>query len=199
MASQVSLEKIDQHKDMLANIDALGQPTACARFMGGREFETICEKTGASLTDQFNESDLQNVINHEVFALPDFSKGSGPFGGKNGRIKGAVNNVSGIALASLYCALMIDYQLDMLGAKGDIFIEGTFLKNPLLCATLNQLRSEQTVFISNDATGTVQGAACLTQWDNKDFNLNTSKSKICELTNLINYKNKWRNLADSIN
>ena len=125
---------------MLANIDAMQQPIACARFMGGREFEAICEQAGSWLGEQFNVSDIQNVIDNQVFALPDFSDGSGPFGGAECSFTANTDKVSGIALATIYCALMIDYQLDMLGAKGDIFIEGAFLKNPLLCAVLNQLK-----------------------------------------------------------
>jgi len=194
MATQVSLANLDANKDMLANVDAMGQPVACARFMGGREFEAICEQAGSWLGEQFDEKDLQAVINSKVFALPDFSDGSGPFGGNKSGFVGNVNLVSGIALASLYCALMMDYQLDMLAAKGDIYIEGAFLKNPLLCSVLNQLRVGQVVSLSNDATGTVQGAAYLTVWGSADGGIDISPTDDISLKALTDYRDEWRKL-----
>jgi len=195
MSTQVPLENLDAHKDMLANIDATGKPIACARFMGGREFETICEQAGSWLGEQFDESDLQKIIEQQVFALPNFSDGSGPFGGRNSGFVGDVNQVSGIALATLYCALMIDYQLDMLGAKGKIFIEGTFLKNPLMCAVINQLREEQDVLLSKDSTGTVQGAGYLTTWNDVNCSIDVSQASETSLTALLDYKQQWLKYA----
>lgn len=197
MASQVPLDTLDETKDMLANIDAMGEPIACARFMGGREFEEICEQAGSWLGEQFEERDIQKVIDQEVYALPDFSQGSGPFGGKLGKFVGEVDQVSGIALATLYCALMIDYQLDKLGAQGKVFIEGAFLKNPLLCAVLNQLRSEQQVFLSKDSTGTVQGAGYLTNWQEIDCHIDAAKAGIVNLDWLTEYRDFWRTQAES--
>ncbi len=195
MATQVPLENLDANKDMLANIDATGRPIACARFMGGREFEAICEQAGSWLGEQFDETDLQKIIEQQVFALPNFSDGSGPFGVRNSGFVGDINPISGIALATLYCALMIDYQLDMLDAKGKIFIEGAFLKNPLLCAVLNQLREEQGVFLSTDSTGTVQGAGYLTTWNDVNCCIDVYQASETSLTALYNYKEQWLKYA----
>lgn len=191
MSTQVSVENLNEDKDMLANIDAMGSPIACARFMGGREFEAICEQAGSWLGEQFDTSSLQKIIDQQVFAIPSFSDGSGPFSGSNSRFIGNVNLISGIALATLYCALMIDYQLKMLDAKGNIYIEGAFLKNPLLCALLNQLRDNQSVFLSNDSTGTVQGAAYLVNWGNVDSSIDVCEANQTSLIGLVDYKNKW--------
>ena len=196
MASQVPLNNLDAKKDMLANIDAMKEPIACARFMGGREFEAICEKAGSWLGEQFNVDDIQSIINQQVFALPDFSDGSGPFGGAESEFSGNVDKVSGIALATIYCALMIDYQLDMLGAKGNIFIEGAFLKNSLLCAVLNQLREDNKVMLSMDSTGTVQGAGYLSDWGYVKCDLEYSPSTCTELTGIKEYQKKWRLYAE---
>ena len=35
------LDRLDETADMLANVNALGQPVACMRFMGGREFSVL--------------------------------------------------------------------------------------------------------------------------------------------------------------
>ena len=195
MATQVPLENLDANKDMLANIDVTGRAIACARFMGGREFEAVCEQAGSWLGEQFDENDLQQIIEKQVFALPDFSYGSGPFGGRYCEFIGGINQVSGIALATLYCALMIDYQLDMLGAKGKIFIEGAFLKNPVLCAVLNQLREMQEVLLSKDATGTVQGAGYLTTWGDVECSIDVGQANKTSLTALSNYKEQWLKYA----
>jgi len=195
MSTQVPLENLDAHKDMLANIDATGRPIACARFMGGREFEAICEQVGSWLGEQFDETDLQKIIDQQVFALPNFSDGSGPFSSRNSGFVGDVNQISGIALATLYCALMIDYQLKILGAKGKIFIEGAFLKNPLLCALINQLREEQDVFLSKDSTGTVQGAGYLTTWNDVNCSIDVSEANKTNLTALYDYKQQWLKYA----
>lgn len=197
MASQVELSNLDASRDMLANIDALGSPIACARFMGGREFEAICEQAGSWLGEQFGLDDIQKVIDSQVFALPDFSDGSGPFGGRKAEFIGQVDKVSGIALATLYCALMIDHQLDNLDAQGDIYIEGAFLKNPLLCALVNQLRSHQQVLLSKDATGTVLGAAYLTCWEEASSQIDTEMAAKVDVVGLTDYKAQWlQQLAD---
>jgi sugar (pentulose or hexulose) kinase len=197
MASQVLLGNLDSEKDMLANVDALGTPVACARFMGGREFETICEQAGSWLGEQFDEASLQNIIDRNVFALPDFSHGSGPFGEQKSGFVGLVDKVSGIALATMYCALMIDYQLEMLAAKGEVIIEGAFLKNPLLCAILNQIRTEQDVLLSQDATGTVSGASYLTHWGDVDAKLELVEASTTTLHGLFEYKQKWHALINA--
>jgi len=74
---------------------------------------------------------------------------------------------------------------------GDIIIEGAFLKNPLLCAVLNQLRSEQSVQLSQDSTGTVLGAAYLTDWDNVNVHVELEKADTATLTDLEQYRSAW--------
>lgn len=194
MATQVPLDNLNPERDMLANIDALGSPVACARFMGGREFAAICEQTSASLSEQFGTEDLQDVIDKSAFALPNFSDGSGPFGNRTAEFVGPTDKVRGIALATLYCALMIDYQLSQLDAKGEIYIEGAFLKNPLLCAIVNQLRGEQKVRLSLDSTGTVLGAAYLTNWGEQTNAIELEDVPTLELSGLIEYRELWLSL-----
>ncbi|MCC5453285.1 hypothetical protein LMJ53_16340 [Rheinheimera sp. UJ51] len=196
MATQVPLENLNPQKDMLANIDAFGSPVACARFMGGREFEAICVQAGSWLGEQFNDNDLQTVIDRFVFAIPDFGDGSGPFGNRQSGFVGPVDKVSGIALATLYCALMIDYQLSQLASKGKIYIEGAFLKNPLLCAVINQLRKDQKVYMSMDSTGTVLGAACLTNLGQHTNSIALKETPNINLIGLETYKEKWLTLVD---
>lgn len=192
MASGTPLARLDAHRDMLANVDVTGRPVACARFMGGREYAAVCERAGAALDEPYGEIELNKLINAGTLALPDFSGGSGPFPGRPGGIEGAIPAGCGAALASLCCALMLDYLLDQLGARGDIFIEGAFLKNPNLCALLAQLRGQQRVWLSADDTGTVQGCASLVDWGGEADRPAVQMAGATRLKSLEQYKRLWR-------
>jgi sugar (pentulose or hexulose) kinase len=170
-------------------VDINGHPVACARFMGGREFEQICRQTGSDPHGGFTEADLHQLIEEQVFALPDFSGGSGPFGGRNPECQAGARN--GTALASLYCVLMLDYELELLQAKGDIIVEGVWLRNLLQCRLLAQLRPGQPVLLSGDETGTVTGAARLAL----DVSSSSQELVAVEPTHihgLDRYRSDWR-------
>lgn len=198
MASGVSLNTLQAHRDMLANVDVEGQPIACTRFMGGREFDIICTKTNTPLNTEITAVTVQAIIDSKVLALPDFSGGSGPLPSRTGEILGSVPTAGGAALASLYCALMLDYQLDLVKAQGTIFIEGVFLKNPWICEILAQLRPHQTIMLSSDTTGTVQGCAQLINWKAEQTPLNTLKCNATKLNHLTEYCALWRAQIDAI-
>ncbi len=191
-SSNTPLDSLSESQDMLANVDINGDAVACARFMGGREFDAICRRTGSKPEDAYELSDVQRLIDGAVMALPDFSEGSGPFGGLRAQIRGRVE--SGSALASLYCALMLDYELDLLGSEGDLIFEGAWLRNLGLCELVARLRPQQSIYLSSDETGTVNGAAQLV------FNGSTALPGLqsldigaaAELRGLENYKAEWR-------
>lgn len=111
------LEALDEQADMLANTNARGQPVACMRFMGGREFAVLAG-SGASTC---SVADLQTLIVQGSFALPCFAEAGGPFAGRAGRVEGPAPRSAEerYALATLYCVLMSDYCLDRLEASGD--------------------------------------------------------------------------------
>lgn len=162
MQAQADLALLNQRRDSLANCDIYGTPVACARFMGGREYEVICERLGGDVHALVNAQDVQAALDQLWMVTPDFSGGNGPFGGLEPVFACPVPASSAGAIATLYSALMIDQRLTDLQSTGPIYMEGAFLKNPLLCQLVAQLRSEQAVFLSADDTGTVQGAVLLT-------------------------------------
>ena len=191
-SSNTPLSELPESQDMLANVDINGQAVACARFMGGREFEAICRRTGSKPEDQFGLNDIQRIIDEDIVALPDFSEGSGPFGGRRAQIHGRADN--GAALASLYCALMLDYELDLLRSDGDLIIEGAWLRNPQLCALVAALRPHQKLYLSTDETGTVSGAALLALASDQpaeSLQLLTS-DKAPSIVGLNDYRQQWR-------
>lgn len=195
MAAGVPLSTLDSRRDMLANVDVTGRPVACARFMGGREFAAVCALAGAAVDAPFGQAELQRLLDQEVMVMPEFSGGSGPFGGGAGEILGAVPAGAGSALASLYCALVMDYQLDLLCSQGDLYIEGAFLKNPMLCRVLAQLRSGATVWMSEDSTGTVRGCAQLTGWQQAAEQIDATLVSATSLQQLGSYRDRWRQLV----
>ena len=149
------LSGLREDADMLANTSALGQPVACMRFMGGREFGVLAgdAPTACSLEQ------LERLIARGTMALPCFADGGGPFAGRLGRIDGPPATDAGerFALATLYCVLMTDYCLDALDAHGPITVEGSFTANPWFGPLLASLRPHQPLAYSDDASGTTCG------------------------------------------
>ncbi|MEP0355079.1 FGGY family carbohydrate kinase [Paraglaciecola sp.] len=186
---------LDEHKDMLANVDILGNPVACARFMGGREYESICAQLGGDIEQDSSAQALQFVLDHLYMVTPDFSEGNGPFGGMVPIIQAPQKSQYAQAIATLYCALMIDYQLSQLSAVGNIYIEGAFLQNRLLCQILAQLRGTQRVMLSGNGSGTVDGAALLTQWGDHQATMGHTLCAPSEFKHLTAYKQHWLELV----
>ncbi len=200
MAAGVSPETLKPDRDLLANVDVTGEPVACSRAMGGREYAQICQRTATSPDAGVTTDDLQQLIDSRTLALPDFSGGSGPFPARphpGGAILGNPAPGLGAALATLYGALMLDYQMDLVQARGEVFIEGAFLKNPALCGLLAQLRGPQRIRLSSDATGTLQGCALLTRWQARDTPIALADCPASSLRGLDAYRKQWRDAAES--
>ena len=154
------LDQLDPRDDTLGNVDALGRPTACGRFMGGREYAVIAGGGGNP-----DLAAIERVIAAGAIALPCFSGQGGPYATTQGVIRGDIAARDRTALATLYCALVSDLRLTRMGAtSGDLIIEGTFAGNPAFCEMLGALRPKQRVFAAEDAVGTARGAAMLAHW-----------------------------------
>jgi sugar (pentulose or hexulose) kinase len=160
MCVGLSLDGLDPRDDTLANVDALGRPTACGRFMGGREYGVIAAGNGNP-----DLAAIARVISSGAIALPCFSGQGGPYASAKGVIRGDIAAGDRSALATLYCALMSDLMLTRMGATtGDLIVEGTFAKNLAFGQTLGALRPAQRVFAAEDTAGTARGAAMIAQW-----------------------------------
>jgi L-rhamnose mutarotase len=183
---------LDADKDMLANVNALGKPTYSIRFMGGREWDALKGEQPASKTD------LNKIIQKNIFALPGFAQG-GPFQHVEGKIVGtteALSECEKTALATLYLALMIDYSLSQLQQNQTIFIEGAFARNELLLTLLHTLRPEQSLYRSDDATGTTSGTAMLSSpWREQWISAHTAiQSQLPDAAALQHYRTQWLDL-----
>ena len=156
LANGGALDALDESRDCLANVDAYGEPTASARFMGGREYAAIAGDAAVAPT----RADLNAALARGAMALPSFAEAGGPFPGRCGRLVDAGGLAAGerAALASLYLALMSDVSLNLLSSRGPIAVEGPLAKNTLFGGLLAALRQDQPVHLSEDAAGTVGGA-----------------------------------------
>jgi sugar (pentulose or hexulose) kinase len=161
MANGSPLEVLREELDTLANVDAFGNAVPTARFMGGREYEAICGVD--SVVTEPSVEDLDFVLASGALPIPSFADQGGPFRAQVGHIVGNVPDAPRhrAALAALYCALMTDYCITMLEARGNIMLEGRLASNDAFASALAALREPQPVFRSADETGTLRGAASL--------------------------------------
>ncbi|RJG21287.1 FGGY-family carbohydrate kinase [Massilia cavernae] len=183
------LAQLEERSDMLANTSALGQPIACMRFMGGREFEELA----GPHPQVCQVADIQYIIDEGILALPCFAPSGGPFSGQDGSVVGTPPRTAEewYALATLYCALMSDYCLDKLQATGRVAVEGSFTGNPHFAPLLAALRSDQQVIVSDDASGTTIGGWILHRGatDQPSGQCNVSALQVA---GLFNYRQRWR-------
>jgi sugar (pentulose or hexulose) kinase len=148
--------RLDPNRDSLANVSAFGDPIACARFMGGREFERL---TGGDATTP-GEADLNRVLGERIMALPTFVAGCGPFPNGKGRWShdpATLSPAERNAAASLYLALMTAESLMLAGASGPTIVEGPFARNVIFCSALATITGRP-VEPSDTGTGTLIGA-----------------------------------------
>jgi L-fuculokinase len=132
MANRGDLRRLREERDMLANVNVFGAPIATARYMGGREYETIAQGAGEPSVDALIE-----VLTRGSIALPSFAS-AGPYSGRPGKLEAAedLDASQRAALATLYSALMTAQLIESLGTAGEIFVDGPLARNPLFASLL---------------------------------------------------------------
>lgn len=194
MSQDLALHHLDEGKDMLANINAAGKPLATARYMGGREFEIICEITSSNITDEITPQDIDYIIENNIFAIPSFAPNTGPFPDKKGLISDESKN--GKALATVYSALMINELLTNLKSSNDIVIEGSFANNELMCSLIAALRPDQNVYLEKGTAGIAQGCFKLANWENNVVNFGKIIAEPYSNKQLNTYVSNWIHKLD---
>ena len=150
---------LDPKRDTLINVNANGAPVPSARFMGGREYETIQQGSTALPTPD----DVAGVLNSKLMILPAVEPQTGPFRGKQMRwtdAEPAIGSGTRSVALSYYLAFMTDTCLQLTGADGPTIVEGPFARNAEFIAMLGAATGRE-VFTSAAATGTSIGAALL--------------------------------------
>jgi sugar (pentulose or hexulose) kinase len=147
--------KLDAARDTLINVNALGNPTPSARFMGGRENAVLSE----GLPEATPEA-VEDVLKRGMMYLPSARRGSGPFPNSLGQWIGAGSPAERRAAVSFYLAMMAATCLDLVGADGPTIIEGPFAAN-VEFARMLRAATGRDVISEAGGTGTSIGAALL--------------------------------------
>lgn len=153
---------LQAERDQVSNTSIFGEPIACCRFMGGREFELIAQ---GARPEQASMAATSALIDEKVMALPSFTDSGGPLpktGGK-GRICGALPDTpeARASLASLYCAQMTAIALQAMNTRTSIIVDGPFSTNEVYLNVLSHLLKDCPVCSATDKNGTSKGAAML--------------------------------------
>ncbi len=191
MAHGTPLTALTERDDMLANVDAHGNLTATARFMGGREYQVIAGKHGMHSTPGMAEAGI--VMDRGAMALPCFAAAGGPFAHKQGHIIDGENlrPAELAALATLYITLMTDLLLDKLAFTGDVIVDGPLAMNGLYSSLLAGLRRGDRILISDRIAGAATAARHLA-----GYTIGSSNGKPVQpafADRLSTYRNRWRN------
>jgi len=173
MAPDASTATLRAERDMLCNVNVLGQATPTARFMGGREFAAILD--GAP-PDLGTLDDIASLLHSQTLALPSFAPQGGPFMHRTGQIVRAGETIplsmlrpgERSALAALYCAQLTAWlvlQLRPTATHARVVVEGPLAHNPLYLGLLQGLLPDHHCQASTDAMeGTARGAWMLSRW-----------------------------------
>jgi sugar (pentulose or hexulose) kinase len=185
MTNGGELSSLVEQKDMLANVNAFGDPVPTARYMGGREYEAI-----ASGVDEPTLESVRAVIQQGAMALPSFAA-AGPFRGHEGVLLGAehLTGVQRASLATVYAASMTSLLLESLRAKGDILIDGPLASNPLF----GSLLAAFTGSIVELQAGEVGGARAALFLAGKNVGrIPVKRAEAIEIPELLAYHASWR-------
>ncbi|QRM54204.1 FGGY-family carbohydrate kinase [Sinorhizobium sp. BG8] len=150
--------KLDEARDTLVNVNALGNPVPSARFMGGRAFSLL---GGRSMP--IADAAVTSVLARASMILPSVPEDSGPFQGKHAEWTVARDELSEEevqATIAFHLALMTSTCLGLIGAEGPVIVEGPFASNPAYLAMLKASTGRE-ILTGASVTGTSAGAACL--------------------------------------
>lgn len=153
------LDRLDETRDTLANVDAFGRAVPSGRFMGGREYELLVGKDAATPS----AAEIEAVVGAAILPSPGWAGATGPFPTATPRWPVDPATLSAgarHAAVSLYLACMTETVLDLTVADGPIIVEGPFGGNAVYTAALAGLTGRP-VLVAGGSTGTTAGAALL--------------------------------------
>ena len=177
---------LDPSRDTLVNVNANGDPTPTARFMGGREFDLITN----GKADTPNSSDIAAVLDHQIMVIPSASASTAQphFLFPNGEPKSSGER---ICVASLYCAMQTGESLALIGAQGPIYVEGPFAKNALYLDMLAVASTRLVYPSATGSTGTSLGAARLAGDVHKSIGFSSVATHKTLKAQLADYASAW--------
>jgi sugar (pentulose or hexulose) kinase len=153
-AEAVDLASLPEARDCLVNVAPGGQPVPSARFMGGREIETLIGPDTRRIDIEPDQPTLlaavPQVLQVGAVALPTLAPGCGPFPQSEARWIAEPQDLSARrAAAALYAALVADVSLDLIGSRKRLLVEGRFAEAEVFVRALAALRPETRVYTAN--------------------------------------------------
>lgn len=197
--ASIDMTRLPDGRDCLVNVDARGRPVPSARFMGGREIETLTGIDTRRIDIVPDQPDLiaalPRLLESAAAVLPTFASGFGPFPHARGRwISMPVDPVERRAAVSLYAALVADVSLDLIGSCERILIEGRFAEAQLFVRALASLRRDTIVYVANEHNDVSFGALWLLK---PDLQPESSLARVAPLdAELDSYRLWWRREAE---
>jgi sugar (pentulose or hexulose) kinase len=182
---------LPEDRDCLVNVDVEGRPIPSARFMGGREIETLSRmEFGASEGDAGPRDHAKAAIDQGAMVLPTLAYGVGPFPKSHGRYEGPRNKGVIAAAASLYLALVADASLELIGSRDRILVEGRFADDAIFTGALAAIRPNDAIYISHAHDALPYGALRLID---PGLPQTAKLSRVATMPwDLVEYKGRWR-------
>lgn len=197
----VDIAALPADRDCLLNVDAFGQPIPSARFMGGREIETLTGGESDRIDVEADQAQLiaaaSGVVERGAMALPSFVPGSGPFPRSSGRWIGKpADRMAERAAVGLYAGLMTDAALDLIGARDRILVEGRFARSRIFVRALAALRPDTRIYVACTENDVAYGALRLVR---PDIEPASRLSAVEPLPiDLSRYAARWRDAAGNV-
>lgn len=181
---------LDEARDTLVNVNALGDPVPSARFMGGRAFSVLGGRSG-----DLPASAISEVFSRGAMLLPSLPEESGPFPGRKAAWtvpREDLGEDAAQAVIAFHLALMTATCLDLIGADGPVIVEGPFAANRAFLMML-KVATGRPVLAGGSATGTSVGAACLAAGRAPEPALVSVEEALPE--DAADYAARWRKLV----
>jgi sugar (pentulose or hexulose) kinase len=198
-AETFSTSSLPEGRDTLVNVDAYGWPVPSARFMGGREIETVIQLDTRRIDIKPDQpllmAEVPALLRRRTMMMPTLTPGFGPYPDGEARWVNAPVEWQGTwyarrAAICLYAALVADTALDLIGSKDRLLIEGRFSEAEVFVRALAALRPDTRVFLANAHNDVSFGALRLI-----DPSLEAGGELICVEPlegDLFGYRDAWR-------
>lgn len=162
-ASTIDVPALAQDRDCLVNVDVFHRLIPSARFMGGREIELLSGIDSRRIDLKPDQpqilSALKRAVIHGAMVLPTLAPSTGPFPRGEFRWIGMpANEWERRAAVCLYCALLAEVSLDLIGARGTLLIEGRFADSDTFVRALATLRRDMRMYTGNTHSDVSYGA-----------------------------------------
>lgn len=157
-AETFSIAALPEARDTLVNVDAYGWPVPSARFMGGREIESIIQIDTRRVDIRPDQPRLMEAVPgllaRGTMMMPTLAPGFGPFPHGTAEWVDKPEEWAGTwyarrAAICLYAAMVADTSLDLIGSKERLLIEGRFADAEVFVRALAALRPDTEVYVAN--------------------------------------------------